>query len=141
MSEKKGSGWLGWVLVVVMFGGVWWIARPGEEGRVFRGLDYEREDEEVCARGAGELRFSGEPESDQVGFLQAAVTGNASRAGAALSPWRTVNLFGTVQAQEADWTREGRRYVVRLVGPTLFDDDATVCLFELDGGAESATRA
>ncbi|PTA67608.1 hypothetical protein C8263_12320 [Deinococcus arcticus] len=109
--------------------GLWWLGRPGEEGRVLRGVGYEAEEEEVCLGGPGRLVFSGEPEQADLVALQGAVSANAARVGAALSGWRTVSLPGAIEAQEADWTRDGQRHVVRLVGPTPLDDDATACLF------------
>ncbi|WP_221090237.1 hypothetical protein [Deinococcus aquaedulcis] len=132
MAKGKRGGWLGWVLGAAALGGLWWLARPGEEGRVFAGLDYEQENEEVCAAGPGRLIFSGEPSLDGVGTLIGIMSKNADRAQATLSPWRSVTLFDNILAHEADWTREGQQYAVRVVGPTPLDDDATICLFGLD---------
>lgn len=127
--EKLGT-WVFIGLIVVFLAVGFILGRPGEEGRILSGMEYEEEDEEVCQGGPGELKFSGEPESDNIEVLKRVVTGNAPPAQAALSAWRTVNVFSSVQAQEAAWNRAGEQYVVRLVGPTPMDDDATVCLYE-----------
>ena len=129
---KKIGNWVFWAVLLGLFGSVMYFNRPGEEGRILDGMSYEEEDEEVCSASLNELEFSGEPESDRIDVLKGLIAQNAVSSQAALSPWRTVNVLSALQGEEADWSRDGDRYVIRLVAPTPLDDDATFCLYRAD---------